>query len=162
MHLIAYKATYVTVKSFHSFTLSRQSLRAIATNEGDKSKEMAIMGVPFGYEIEWEDLNISRDHEWETSKLNEARRNIYAANGCHPEDTGGERPSANIIGNVTGSLSNKFDQNVVRKYQQMISNFLRGGLQNVIGDISGNESFRGYRFKFSKTAENEREESDTQ
>ena len=57
-------------KSLKNVTLGvSKSLRQLVTNEGQDSKELAFIGVPHGYEIKWEDLNISRDHEWETCLL---------------------------------------------------------------------------------------------
>jgi len=123
-------------------------------HEGDDAKELAIMFQPYGYDIVWEDFDISRNHDWETSKLKEARHNIYAANGCHVEDTGADKASASVLGNVTNSISDKFDDNVIRKYQQMMSNFFCSTVNKVLSEATGEERFKDYRFQFSKTSNN--------
>jgi len=135
----------------------RRVVEKVMSNKGKKSSEIAVNYIPFGYEAEWEDLTVNRNHEWKESDLSMASSNIYAAHMLHKSATGAAEQKSSLGSNAQHALINVLDETIVRKHQHDLSAFICL-MNKPLAEASGNDSYLNYRLEFTKTTDNVKNE----
>jgi hypothetical protein len=140
-------------KQYEEFQDMKKVINNMISNIGTDSKTLGIMALPSNMEkIEWEDLEVVRDHETWEFLLNKSQKAVLGSHGWDAQFLGLETAKSNIGGNVIHDIMVKSDFAVLRKEQNRMANFFMDVNNQLCEDIGSNE-FVNTKYVLPRTAE---------
>jgi hypothetical protein len=119
------------------------------TNVGSRDESSSIVGIEYPFSgtpptpIE---LKVNRDHEFQSSVLEQAKNFIYSINGWSPIITGSERQKSSLGGDSVLNTYITYNNSTILPKQRFYADMWNWILCEVFKVINGEEITQGIKF----------------